>query len=226
MMKILKKVILSIVLFILGGCACDSGKETLYRESYQNKSRGKHFEHDISLNRKKHLKIETYIPYPGKNAKKNSLLAEEYLDESDGRYTNNDFRHNQHSEIETYIPFPTWFRRKRLFFTEEYVDVEYLEEPDSGYSNYDRNYIQDQEQPYVYQPATPSKHQKPRAYVPTSNKHQKPQARVPTPNKHQKPQADTSTPSKHQKPQTHISIPNKRQKPQTRILKPNKHKKP
>ena len=236
-MKILKKVIISIVLFILGGCVndrhfihdrsrydpnCNSQvfsnnhrdeKESLRNEKHLNKSGRKQSEHDISLNRSKHLKIETYIPFPGKNEKKNSLLAEEYLYESDGEYSENNTRLGKYRESEIYIPFPKGYRKKRLFFTEEYLNEDYLEEPGNGYSSHDTSFIQSQDrQPQVYQP-TPSKHQKPQNYIPTPSGHQNPQASIPTTSKHHKPQTNTPTPSKHQKPHVSISKPSKHRKP-------------
>ncbi len=222
-MKILKNVILLIVLFMLSGCACDrkyihnhsrydseydfqaftsrlnTRKGALNSEKYLNESGGKHFKHDNSLNRSKSLKIETYIPFPGKNEKKNSLIAKEYLGESDGKYFDNNFRHRKYREIEIYIPFPRWHRKKR-FFTKEYPDEEYLGESDSEYSNYDADFSQSQDrQPQAYQP-TSNKHHKPQAYQSSSNKHQKPQAHMPTPSNYPKPQTYIPKPSKHRKP--------------------------
>ena len=126
----MKIVILSIVLFALGGCTsakhfshdcsrydhnCNSQvfsnnhrneREPFHHEKHRNKSGGKHSKHDINLNRNKHLKIETYIPFPGKNEKKNSLLAEEYLYDSDNVSSYNSTRHSKYREREIYIPFP------------------------------------------------------------------------------------------------------------------------
>ncbi len=205
-MKILKKVILSIVLFVLGGCTSDGHflhvRNEKGNEKHLNKSDAEHSKHDISLNRSKHLKIETYIPFPGKNEKKNSLLAKEYLYESDSESSYNNTRHSKYRKREIYIPFPKGYRNKRLFFTEEY-----LEESDSGTIQ-----SHDDQQPQVYQP-TPSKHQKPQDYIPTPSEHQNPQASSPTPSKHQKPQTNIPTPSKHQKPHVSISKPSKHSKP-------------
>jgi len=240
-MKILNKTFVSIILFMLGGCTgekhyihdrskydsdSDSKPQVSNKLGNRHNSGGRKFEKNTDLNRRKHRKIEIYIPFPGKYAKKNFLLAEEYLGKSDEEGFNNNFRYSKDRALEVYIPFPRWYRKKSVFSTEEYIDEKYLEELETGYTHDDIDSSQTHDQqPQVYI-STPSKHQKPQSYQTTPSKHHKPQAYISTPSKHQKPQSYQTTPSKHHKPQIYIPTPSKQQKPQGSVLKPSKHRKP
>jgi hypothetical protein len=212
-MKILNKAFVSIILFILGGCTgekhyihdrstydSDSKSQVFDKLGNHHNSGGRKFEKNTDFKQRKHQIIETYIPFPGKHAKKNFLLAEEYLGESDEEGFDNNFRHSKYRELEIYIPFPRWHRKKRVFFTEEYIDEKYLEEIETGYTHDDIDSGQTHDQqPQVYIP-TPSKHQKPQSYQTIPSKHHKPQSYIPAPSKHQKPQGSALKPSKHRKP--------------------------
>ncbi len=165
-MEILNKAIVSILLFILGGCTSekhyihdqpkydsDSKPQVSDKLGNRHNSGGRKFEKNTDVNRSKYQKIETYIPFPGKHAKKNFLLAEEYLGKSDEEGFDNNFRHSKYRELQIYIPFPRWHRKKKVFFTEEYTDEKYLEELENGNTHDDIDFgqIHDQ-QPQVYIP--------------------------------------------------------------------------
>ncbi len=245
------KIIITIILLILSGCASDNNfKQTISlvvsntsTNDLLNKPSYKRFDKK-KLNQVKLVQIETYIPYLGKNKKKNILLAKEYLnDETSHRYFDKNSRYSRkqpHLKIETFIPFPVKNKKPSLA-------KEYLDEPSyKGVNNsrYSKNmyreiethisfpkgwyrketiFFTDTYEEYFEESYNVHSNDEPtyndtqtqeQSYQPSSNKHLKPQSYT------------TPSPIEPLNQPSFVPISSKHLKPQPTFSAPSKHLKP